>query len=155
MYAFDPRSVRTHSGDKMALRAVLLQVFAFFAIIAMAAAQAGASPSRAPSGQSGRSARAQVRNRSHLLPPRPVGSLLTADRSSPAATPSSPHPLPSTITTAAPSRKLLQGWPEPPITVNTPSGPGVIRRYPVSVQNIVGGNILLPNFVQRGRGSGK
>jgi hypothetical protein len=31
----------------------------------------------------------------------------------------------------------------------------VIRRYPVSVQNIVGGNILLPNFVQRGRGSGK
>lgn len=54
---------------------------------------------------------------------------------------------------AGSTRKLLQGWPEPPITVNTPSGPGVIRRYPVSVQNIVGGNIFLPNYVQRGRGS--
>jgi hypothetical protein len=35
----------------------------------------------------------------------------------------------------------------------TPAGPAVIRRYPVSVQNIVGGNLLLPNFIQRGRGS--
>lgn len=55
----------------------------------------------------------------------------------------------------APSRKLLQGWPEPPINVATPAGPMVIRRYPVSVQNIVGLNVLIPNFVQRGRGSGK
>lgn len=55
----------------------------------------------------------------------------------------------------AAARKLLQGWPEPPINVATPAGPLVIRRYPVSVQNIVGGNVFLPNPVLRGRGSGK
>jgi hypothetical protein len=37
--------------------------------------------------------------------------------------------------------------------VATPAGPLVIRRYPVSVQNIVGGNVFLPNPVLRGRGS--
>jgi hypothetical protein len=67
-------------------------------------------------------------------------------------------PLSYTNKTNAPgaaARKLLQGWPEPPINVATPAGPLVIRRYPVSVQNIVGGNVFLPNPVLRGRGSGK
>ncbi|KIY99505.1 hypothetical protein MNEG_8458 [Monoraphidium neglectum] len=55
--------------------------------------------------------------------------------------------------TAAPARKLLQGWPEPPINVRTSAGPLTIRRYPWSVQNIVGLNVALPNPILRGRGS--
>jgi hypothetical protein len=92
---------------------------------------------------------------------RPLPQLLTPGRTPHAAAPCAsgppaharplpPNPLPRP---AGANRKLLQGWPEPPITVATPAGPMVIRRYPVSVQNIVGGNVFLPNFILRGRGS--
>jgi hypothetical protein len=87
--------------------------------------------------------------RSRYPPPNPIPNALTH----PIPTLSHlPSPFPAAAT-AAPARKLLQGWPEPPINVRTSAGPLTIRRYPWSVQNIVGLNVALPNPILRGRGS--
>lgn len=50
-------------------------------------------------------------------------------------------------------RTLLQGWPRPSRSYCTPQGLVVVAPYSLSVGNLVGGNLFMPNVYTRGRGN--
>ena len=140
---------------------IFMWLFAIFCVLGLASAAAqqgawaggGGGGSARPGGSAGvGQGHHRAGHRTRLTQQQPDGPLPANSphkRRPHCAFPHTPPP------PGAAGRKLLQGWPEPPINVQTPEGPLVIRRYPFSVQNIVGLNVLFPNPVQRGRGSGK